>query len=91
MASPGGPGLPPASQRRPWPPGYPRALPALVDGGAHLPLERALFNACTKLAPALAAGNSCVVKPAEETPLSAFRLDQLLREAGVPDGVVNLL
>jgi aldehyde dehydrogenase (NAD+) len=43
-----------------------------------------LFNACIKLAPALAAGCSAVIKPAEETPLTAFVLDQILRDAGVP-------
>jgi aldehyde dehydrogenase (NAD+) len=59
--------------------------------GLIFPWNGPTFNACTKLAPALAAGNSCVVKPAEETPLSAFRLVQILREAGVPDGVVNLV
>jgi phenylacetaldehyde dehydrogenase len=59
--------------------------------GLIFPWNGPLFNACTKLAPALAAGNSCVVKPAEETPLSAFALDGILREAGVPEGVANLV
>ena len=45
----------------------------------------------TKLVPALAAGCSCVLKPAEETPLSALKLESIFREAGVPDGVVNVL
>jgi succinate-semialdehyde dehydrogenase/glutarate-semialdehyde dehydrogenase len=44
-----------------------------------------------KLGPALAAGCTSVVKPAEETPLTALLLAELLAEAGVPDGVVNLL
>ena len=44
-----------------------------------------------KLGPALAAGCTSVVKPAEETPLTALLLTELLAEAGVPDGVVNLL
>ena len=44
-----------------------------------------------KLAPALAAGNAVVVKPAAETPLTALRLAELLAEAGVPDGVVNVV
>jgi aldehyde dehydrogenase (NAD+)/betaine-aldehyde dehydrogenase len=44
-----------------------------------------------KVAPALAAGNSVVIKPAEQTPLSTIRLVELLAEAGVPDGVVNLV
>jgi succinate-semialdehyde dehydrogenase / glutarate-semialdehyde dehydrogenase len=44
-----------------------------------------------KLGPALAAGCTSVVKPAEETPLTALLMAELLAEAGVPDGVVNLL
>ena len=59
--------------------------------GLIFPWNGPLFNACTKLAPALAAGNSCVVKPAEETPLSAFALDRILEEAGVPEGTANLV
>ena len=44
-----------------------------------------------KLAPALAAGCTCVLKPAEQTPLSALRLGQLMLEAGLPPGVVNVV
>ncbi len=44
-----------------------------------------------QLAPALAAGCTCVVKPSEETPLSALRFGQLLIEAGIPKGVVNIV
>ncbi|MEM9132137.1 MAG: NAD-dependent succinate-semialdehyde dehydrogenase [Actinomycetota bacterium] len=44
-----------------------------------------------KVAPALAAGNAVVVKPAGETPLTALRVADLLQEAGVPDGVVNVV
>jgi phenylacetaldehyde dehydrogenase len=47
--------------------------------------------AAWKLGPALAAGNCVVLKPAEQTPLSALRLGELLLEAGVPDGVVNIV
>lgn len=43
------------------------------------------------IAPALAAGNTVVVKPAEDTPLSAIYLGQLAREAGIPDGVINVV
>jgi acyl-CoA reductase-like NAD-dependent aldehyde dehydrogenase len=59
--------------------------------GLIFPWNGPIFNASAKLAPALAAGCSSVVKPAEETPLSALVLDRIIAEAGVPDGVVNLL
>ncbi|MBH0779292.1 aldehyde dehydrogenase family protein [Nocardia bovistercoris] len=59
--------------------------------GLIFPWNGPVFNACAKIAPALAAGCSSVVKPAEETPLSALLLDRLIHEAGVPEGVVNLL
>jgi phenylacetaldehyde dehydrogenase len=59
--------------------------------GLIFPWNGPVFNACTKLAPALAAGCSSVVKPAEETPLSALLLMRILEQAGVPDGVVNLV
>jgi acyl-CoA reductase-like NAD-dependent aldehyde dehydrogenase len=59
--------------------------------GLIFPWNGPIFNASAKLAPALAAGCSMLVKPAEETPLSALLLDRLIHEAGVPDGVVNLL
>lgn len=44
-----------------------------------------------KLAPALAAGNTAVIKPAKDTPLTALRIGELLIEAGVPAGVVNIV
>jgi betaine-aldehyde dehydrogenase len=44
-----------------------------------------------KLGPALACGNTVVLKPAELTPLSALRLEELVLEAGIPEGVVNVL
>lgn len=47
--------------------------------------------ATRKIAPALAAGCTCVLKPATETPLTAFAVAAILAEAGVPDGVVNVL
>jgi acyl-CoA reductase-like NAD-dependent aldehyde dehydrogenase len=59
--------------------------------GLIFPWNGPIFNASAKLAPALAAGCSMLVKPAEETPLSAVLLDRLVHEAGVPEGVVNLL
>ena len=59
--------------------------------GLIFPANGPVFNYCAKLAPSLAAGCSSVVKPAEETPLSALVLDRILAEAGVPEGVVNLV
>lgn len=50
-----------------------------------------LMIAAWKLAPALACGNAVILKPAEQTPLSAVRLAELCQEAGFPPGVVNLL
>ena len=47
--------------------------------------------ATRKIAPALAAGCTCVLKPATETPLTAYAVARLLAEAGVPDGVVNVI
>src|SRR5439155_26235254 len=44
-----------------------------------------------KLAPALATGNTVVIKPAEQTPLTALRLGELCLEAGIPEGVVNVV
>jgi len=44
-----------------------------------------------KVAPALAAGNAVVIKPPKETPLTALRIAELMGEAGVPDGVVNVV
>ncbi|MFC3283023.1 aldehyde dehydrogenase [Litchfieldella rifensis] len=44
-----------------------------------------------KLAPALAAGNSVILKPAEQSPLTALRLAELAKQAGLPDGVLNVL
>jgi alpha-ketoglutaric semialdehyde dehydrogenase len=44
-----------------------------------------------KLFPALVCGNTCVIKPAEDTPLSTINLVELLLEAGLPDGVVNIV
>src|SRR5271154_4451398 len=44
-----------------------------------------------KLLPAIVCGNTCVIKPAQDTPLSTFNLVNALTEAGVPDGVINVL
>ncbi len=59
--------------------------------GQIIPWNYPLLMAAWKLAPALAAGNCCILKPSELTPLSAVRLFELLAEAGFPEGVVNLL
>ena len=47
--------------------------------------------ATRKIAPALAAGCTCILKPAPETPLTAFAVAQLMMQAGVPPGVINLI
>ncbi|MFD5119162.1 aldehyde dehydrogenase [Streptomyces sp. NPDC058385] len=59
--------------------------------GAVVPWNFPLDLASWKLAPALAAGNSVVLKPAEQSPLSALRLAELAAEAGLPDGVLNVV
>ncbi|MFI7010630.1 aldehyde dehydrogenase family protein [Streptomyces sp. NPDC050145] len=59
--------------------------------GAVVPWNFPLDIAVWKLAPALAAGNSVVLKPAEQSPLSALRLAELAVEAGLPDGVLNVV
>jgi phenylacetaldehyde dehydrogenase len=59
--------------------------------GFIVPWNFPITLAVIKLAPALAVGCSCVVKPSEETPFTALRIAELLHEAGVPDGVVNVV
>lgn len=59
--------------------------------GQIIPWNFPLLMAAWKLGPALAAGNCVVLKPAEQTPLSALRLGELLLEAGIPEGVVNIV
>lgn len=69
---------------------YTRPEPLGVCGGIgawNYPLQ----IACWKTAPALAAGNTVVFKPSELTPLSALRLAELAQQAGVPDGVLNVV
>lgn len=58
---------------------------------AIVPWNFPLVTAMTKIAPALAAGNSVVLKPSELSPLSAIRLGQLASDAGLPDGVFNVV
>ena len=59
--------------------------------GAVVPWNYPLIVTAWKLAPALAMGNSVVLKPAEQSPLSALRLAELASEAGLPDGVLNVV
>jgi len=59
--------------------------------GQIIPWNFPLLMAAWKLGPALTTGNTVVLKPAEQTPLTAIRLAGLLAEAGVPDGVVNVV
>jgi len=59
--------------------------------GQIIPWNFPLLMAAWKLGPALATGNTLVLKPAEQTPLSALRLGELLEEAGLPPGVVNIV
>ncbi len=59
--------------------------------GQIIPWNFPLLMAAWKLGPALAAGCTIVLKPAEQTPLSALRLGEIAQEAGLPDGVLNIV
>ncbi len=59
--------------------------------GQIIPWNYPLLMAAWKLAPGLAAGNCCILKPAETTPLTAIRLFELIAEAGFPPGAAQLL
>jgi betaine-aldehyde dehydrogenase len=59
--------------------------------GQIIPWNFPLLMAAWKLAPALAAGNTVVLKPAEQTPATAMELAKLIQEAGFPEGVVNIV
>ena len=74
----------------------PSALALIVKepagvAGAVLPWNFPLVMAAWKIAPSLAVGCSAVIKPAEQTPLSTIRLAELMQQAGVPDGVINIV
>jgi aldehyde dehydrogenase (NAD+) len=56
-----------------------------------IPWNFPLLMAAWKIAPAIAAGNTVVLKPSEMTPLTALRLAEIVKESGVPDGVVNVI
>ncbi|HET8670136.1 MAG TPA: aldehyde dehydrogenase family protein, partial [Candidatus Saccharimonadales bacterium] len=59
--------------------------------GQVIPWNFPLLMAAWKLGPALACGNTVILKPAEQTPLTALRLGELLLEAGIPEGVINIV
>jgi acyl-CoA reductase-like NAD-dependent aldehyde dehydrogenase len=59
--------------------------------GQIIPWNFPLLMAAWKLGPALACGNTLILKPAEQTPLTALRLGQLIQEVGFPEGVVNIV
>jgi phenylacetaldehyde dehydrogenase len=69
---------------------YTRREPVGVVGQI-IPWNFPLLMAAWKLGPALSCGNTVVLKPAEQTPLSALRLGELILEAGIPPGVVNVV
>ncbi len=69
---------------------YTRHEPVGVVGQI-IPWNFPMLMLAWKLAPALATGNTVVMKPAEQTPLSALRIGELIVEAGFPEGVVNML
>lgn len=59
--------------------------------GQVIPWNFPLMFTAWKMAPALAAGNTIVIKPSEITPLSILRIAELMKEVGIPDGVVNVV
>ncbi len=71
---------------------FPNKKPRALGVAAQIiPWNFPLLMAAWKIAPALAAGNTVVLKPAETTPLTALKLAELIHEAGVPGGVVNIV
>jgi aldehyde dehydrogenase (NAD+) len=64
---------------------------SLGVAGQVIPWNFPLLMAAWKIAPALAAGNTVVLKPAETTPLTAMKLAEIFQEAELPDGVVNIV
>src|SRR4051794_17776475 len=71
--------------------GFGPAPKALGVAGQVIPWNFPLLMAAWKLAPALAAGNTCVLKPAETPPLSALVLAEICQQADLPPGVVNVI
>lgn len=82
---------------------YGETIPALAEGFAYtthepwgvtahiVPWNYPLQISCRSVAPALATGNCCVLKPAEEAPLTAIRLGELALQAGLPAGALNVV
>ena len=71
---------------------FPGAVPRSVGVAAQIiPWNFPLLMAAWKIAPALAAGNTVVLKPAETTPLTALKLAEIIRDADLPPGVVNII
>jgi len=68
-----------------------RTAKALGVAGQVIPWNFPLLMAAWKIAPALACGNTVVLKPAETTPLTAMKLAEVVADAGLPDGVVNII
>jgi aldehyde dehydrogenase (NAD+) len=71
---------------------FPNRKPSSLGvAGQIIPWNFPLLMAAWKIAPALATGNTVVLKPAETTPLTALKLAELIRDSGLPDGVVNII
>jgi len=68
-----------------------RTPKSLGVAGQIIPWNFPLLMASWKIAPALACGNTVVIKPAETTPLTMMKLAEVIRDAGLPDGVVNIV
>ena len=68
-----------------------RKVDSLGVAGQIIPWNFPLLMAAWKIAPALATGNTVVLKPAETTPLTALKLAEIIEESGLPAGVVNIV
>jgi aldehyde dehydrogenase (NAD+) len=71
---------------------FPNRKPESIGvAGQIIPWNFPLLMAAWKIAPALATGNTVVLKPSETTPLTALKLAEIMQECGLPDGVVNIV
>ncbi len=71
---------------------FPNRVPQPLGVAAQIiPWNFPLLMAAWKIAPALATGNTVILKPAETTPLTALKLAEIIQESGLPEGVVNIL